>query len=423
MSESRHYVIVSQRYPPEKGGNASRIHDTATHLADERNDVTVLAPPPCYPPGNFERSWARAGTEHVDGVAVRRLWSWQPQRENPGLVRRLPYYLVFAFHAALWLIWNVRSYDGLLTSTPPITTGIPGFVAAVLGKPWVVDVRDLWIPNAVSLGYIDPGSPLVRASHWFQRRVMHTADRLTVTTTTLGDAIVETYGPALRDRIRHVPNGVDTDLFSPREASPSTDGGADSGPVIVYTGNIGTAQALEPCIRAMAHISREDALLRLIGDGDELTRLRDLTVELGLKDRVELVGLVDRDEVPEIISSAEVGLAPLRDTEELAYAVPTKTYEYLACRVPVLVTGRGEIKRFVAESGGGLHAKPTPRAVADALDTLLEDSEPRETMADDGFRHVTDRYDRAEIANRLDEELRMVIDETSTDPTSSAPND
>lgn len=407
MSGDRDYVFVSQRYPPEKGGNASRIHDTAVNLADSGDSVTVLAPPACYPPGNFEWTWRRKETEQVDGVTVCRLWSYQPQQENPGLLRRLPYFLLFALHAALWLVRHYRSYDAVVTSTPPITTGIPGLVASVLGKPWVVDVRDLWIENSVALGYVEEGSPLVRASRAFQRLVLHTADRITVTTAGLRDAIAETYGDGLRERIRHIPNGVDTDLFAPLEPT-STDGGTDRGPVVIYTGNIGSAQALEPCIRAMAHISNEDAVLRLVGDGDEASRLEALTERLGLEDRVEFVGLVDREEVPALINEADVGLAPIKASDELEYAMPTKTYEYLACRVPVVVTGRGEVERFVDDSGGGLHAKAKPRAVADALDCLLENRDRRRDMANSGYRHVVAEYDREVIADRLGEELAVL---------------
>jgi colanic acid biosynthesis glycosyl transferase WcaI len=405
MSEFAHTVIISQRYPPEKGGNASRIHDTAVHLADRGQEVTVLAPPPCYPPGNFDRSWVRQQTARVDGVTVRRLWSWQPRRENPGLLRRLPYYLVFALHATLWLLVNIRLYTTVVTSTPPITTGIPGLVVRVLGKPWLVDVRDLWIDNSVALGYVDEDSILVRASRLFQRLVLHTADRITVTTKGLSDAIADTYGSELQQRIRIIPNGVDTSLFVPRESSPSTDGGTRSGPVIVYTGNIGSAQALEPCVRAMQHLSNGDALLRLVGEGDEASRLRELTEHLGLSDQVEFVGLVDREEVPIIINEADVGLAPIKATEELAYAMPTKTYEYLACKVPVVVTGRGEVRRFVEDSGGGLHAESDPEAIADALETLLTDRDCRNEMAEAGYQHVVAEYDRKEISERLDAEL------------------
>jgi glycosyltransferase involved in cell wall biosynthesis len=409
-SDRARYVIVSQRYPPEKGGNASRIHDTAVNLTDESTAVTVLSPPPCYPPGNFPMSWQRCTRRDDEGVTVRRLWSWQPRRENPGLLSRSLYYLVFALHAAIWILSNHRRIDAVITSTPPITTGIPGFASALLGVPWVVDVRDLWIENSVALGYISEDSALVCASRRFQRLVLWTADRVTVTTQNLGEAICETYGEQLESKIRHIPNGVDCDLFGPTDIGSETPVRSGSGPTVVYTGNIGSAQALEPCIRAMEHVSRDDVELLLVGDGDERSRLREVTRELDLDETVRFAGLIDRAEVPAVISDAAVGLAPLQSTGELAYAMPTKVYEYLACRVPVVVTGRGEIRRFVADSGGGVHAETDPEAIAAAIETALADRERENSMGTAGYQYVRSNYDRGQIADSLREELAALTE-------------
>ncbi|MGB9951431.1 MULTISPECIES: glycosyltransferase family 4 protein [unclassified Haloarcula] len=394
-------VIVSQRYPPEKGGNASRIHDTAVNLGDDF-DVTVLAPCLCYPPGNFERTWKRKQTDRDKGVVVHRLWTWQPQRENPSLLRRLPYYLIFALHAALWLVLNFRQYDVVMTSTPPISTGFPGLVAAAIGTPWVIDVRDLWIENSIALGYISADSPLVTAGRAFQRLALHSADCITVTTETLGEAVADTYGSELRDRVQVVPNGVDITRFS--SVSSPENGGSR----IVYTGNIGSAQALEPCIRAMQHISSDDAVLQLVGDGDEVSRLKDVTDRLGLEDRVEFVGLVDRERIPEILDTATIGLAPIKDSPELDYAIPTKLYEYMACSLPVVVTGRGEIKRFATDTEAGIHTEPTPESIGAAIDSLLENPDKRVAMGRDGHRVVSESYDRQAIAGRLGEVFRTL---------------
>ena len=178
-----------------------------------------------------------------------------------------------------------------------------------------------------------------------------------------------------------------------------------SEPVIVYTGNIGSAQALEPCVRAMQYLSNEEAVLRLVGEGDEAARLRELTEQLGLSERVEFVGLVNREEVPRIMNEADIGLAPIKATEELAYAIPTKVYEYLACELPVIITGRGEVRRFIEASGGGIHAESDPQAIADALDPLLEDPDRRLAMGEAGYHYVVENYDREDIAERLDSEL------------------
>jgi glycosyltransferase involved in cell wall biosynthesis len=418
----RRVVFVSQMYPPEKGGNPSRIHDNATHLREEGWDVTVLAPPPSYPPDEFERTTERASTETIDGITVHRLWTWQPRGDDPGMKSRLPYFLLFAVHAVVWLLRNVRRYDVVVTSTPPISTGAPGLLAAALGKPWVVDVRDLWIDASISLGYLDEGSLVERVSRRFQKTVLHTADRVLVTTEGNGRRLREAYGESLAEKTLLIPNGVDTATFHPSsddasESDPTgathvgvSDGGrSDARPTIVYTGNLGSAQDLDSCVRAMSHLSHETAVLKLVGNGDRKSDLRRLAAELGVEDRVEFTGTIPREEVPAVLDDATVGVAPLKDTDELAYAMPTKVYEYMACGLPTLVTGRGEVEQFVAESGGGVHAENDPERIAERLDELLADPERRRRLAEQGHEYVTTRYGRQAIASRFSDELADLV--------------
>ena len=428
MAAKNRAVFVSQRFPPDKGGNAARIHDVTTHL-DDGWDVTVLAPPPSYPPGEFDRSWQRKQTDSVDGVTTHRLWTWQPMTENPGMLRRLPYYLLFSIHAMFWLVWNVRRYDAVVTTTPPISTGAAGLCASVLGKPWIVDVRDLWIDAAVSLGYLDEGSFLERASRRFQRLVLHTADGITVTTELLGEYIQELYGESLAEKTLLISNGVDVDRFQPpasRVSDDSTaaavpenrqDAAATAGPkpdggrsTIIYTGNLGSSQALGPCIRAMAHLEHDAAVLKLIGAGDMKSELRQLRDDLGLADRVEFHGLVPRAEVPALLADATIGIAPLQDSEEMAYAMPTKLYEYLASGLPTVVTGRGEIERFIDASGGGFHVENDPEQIAAKFDELLADEQLREQLGRDGRAYVEANCDRKAIANRLSKKLSELVE-------------
>lgn len=440
-SESRRAVFVSQRFTPDSGGNAARIHDLGTHLADRGWEVTVLAPPPSYPPGEFELTWRRQSTATIEGVTVHRLWSWQPQRENPGTVERLAYYLLFGIHAMLWLLWNGRRMDIIVTTTPPISTGAPGLCANALGTPWVVDVRDLWIDASISLGYLEAGSLLERVSRRFQRLVLHRSDRIAVTTGTLGEALSATYGESLADKTVLIPNGVDVDRFRPVDSdeevpstavsrgsvteadrkqrnpeadTPNTDRLNGGKPTIIYTGNLGSAQDLESCIRAMAHLSNESALLRLVGGGDAESRLRRLTDELGLDDRVKFEGVVPRERVPELLAEATIGIAPLQTFEELEYAMPTKVYEYMASGLPTLVTGRGEIERFIDESGGGVHVDADPHQIAEQLDELLADSHLRRQLGANGRTYVASAYDRNAIAGRLSDEMTELIRDNAT---------
>jgi glycosyltransferase involved in cell wall biosynthesis len=358
-------------------------------------------------------------TDSIDGVIVHRLWTWQPQNEDPGMVRRLLYYLIFGVYAAVWLLWNVRQYDIVVTSTPPISTGSPGLLAAMLGKPWIVDVRDLWIDASVSLGYLQEDGIVERMSRWFQGLVLHAADRITVTTEGIGDSLQETYGNSLGTKVSIIPNGVDTDRFRPEQTTETdttlrSEDPTESSPTgqspstIIYTGNLGSAQDLESCIRAMNHLSDEDAVLKLVGTGDRESSLKELTRGLELTDRVEFAGVVPRDDVPPLLTEATVGVAPLEGSEELAYAMPTKLYEYLACGLPSVVTGKGEIERFIADSGGGVHAENDPKRIAERIDELLADEQHRRQIARRGRAYVTPQFDRGAIAEQFAEELSQL---------------
>lgn len=420
-------LFVSQEYPPDKSGNASRIDETTTSLASDGWDVTVLAPPACFPHGDFDRSWKRSVRSVQDGVTVIRLWAWQPSSPDPSFLSRLAYFVLFAVHATIWTLFNRREYDVLVTTTPPISTGVVGFVFG--GDAWVVDVRDLWIDASVSLGFVPEDGLLERVSRAFQRRVLRTADRIAVTTETVGDKLCEQYDEGLSTKLLHVPNGVDVRKFSSRAdggnivraqpsfgvgniqpASQDVDSGAgtsEEGELsgeLIYTGNIGHAQNLDTCVRALQHLP-PDVTLRFVGGGDVVPQLKQLAASLDIEDRVTFLEPVPQEKIPQLLDEADIGLAPLKDDPEFAYAMPTKVYEYLGSELPVIVTGRGEVERFVRESGGGLHAESDPESVAAAVETLLRDEQHRAQVGRAGREYVEKHYDRRAIGRKFSSHL------------------
>ncbi len=363
--------------------------------------MTVLAPPPAFPHGQFERSWTRKRTRKQDGVTIHNLWAWQPTTEDPGFISRMAYYVFFPLHALLWLLVHYRDVDAIITSSPPIFTGIAGIPFGLLGRtPWIVDVRDLWIDASVGLGFIAEGGLAERLSRRYERWVLSMADRITVTTSMLGDRLADRY-LLDRDKIVHLPNGVDTEEFKPTDSEPE--------PTIVYTGNVGHAQDLESCIQAMSRLEHPNATLKIVGDGDVKGELEALARKEGLNRAVEFSGLVPRKKVPKILNEAMIGVAPLKSDDSLEYAVPTKAYEYMAFGLPVVATGVGEIKSLMDESDGGYHLENDPEKMANVFQTLLSDWELRTEMGKRGREHISNKYDRSMIAKKLNKLLEYEL--------------
>lgn len=388
-------LIISQHFPPEKSGNASRIFDMSTHLQKLGESVTVLAPHPSFPSGSFKRKLSISESRKVNGVNVINLLAWQPNTEDPGFLGRIAYYLTFPLHAVLWILFNFNKFDVIITSAPPIFTGFGGIPAKFLfKKKWVMDVRDLWINASISLGFLKKGSLFEKMSRAYEQICYSNADLICVTTQELGQDIMRTYKNVDERKIKITPNGVDTDFFYPMNIPKENK--------IIYAGNIGHAQDLEDVILAMKKVNEEfDMKLSIVGNGDIKGHLEKVTIENGLTDFVEFPGLLPREEIPKILSESLMGVAPLKELKTLEYAVPTKAYEYMASGIPFVGCGKGEIRKLAELSGGGIIAENSPDSIAEAIKYLLKNPEKQTEMGKKGRAFVDKHYSRQKIAANL----------------------
>ncbi len=392
--------IISQHFPPERSGNASRIYDTAVHLARLGIDVTVLAPHPTFPTGSFPRTWRRIRGETVDGVTVVRLWTWQPTSGDPGFVSRMAYYLLFPLHALLWLCSPQNRFDVIITSAPPLFTGIPGYVLRRTSNvKWILDIRDLWIDASVSLGFIREGSVYEKMSRKFEAMCLSRADLVGVTTEEIARRITARYRvPA---PIELMPNGVNTEVFRPTNTGKKQR--------IIYAGNVGHAQDLAKVALAVKSMNgTRNVELLIVGDGDTRECLERLVEVEDLTGSVTFTGILSRDEIPRLLSESLVGVAPLKQLKTLEYAAPTKAYEYMACGIPFIGCGNGEIANLANDSGAGVIADNTPEAIAAAISSLLDDPDRMEEMGRRGREYVAEHYDRRTVALRLKQQIERI---------------
>lgn len=407
MSDRR-ILVVSQMFPPEMGGNASRTGEIARRLEDDGWEVTAVAPAKSYPPGEYERSWSRHETERWEDMAVHRLWTWQPVGPDPGILVRLAYYLVFAFHAMAWVTVHADEYDAIVTTAPPIFTALSALPAAVLkGNPLFVDQQDLWIEAAAGLGFIEKDGLLARLSRLYQSVVFAVAERIFVTTDEMDRRLRRRYRHVGPEKTVPVPNGVDTTEFTPADDPPDD--------TLVFCGHVGHPRAIPVYLEAMTRMEN-DVRLRVVGGGDRLPAVKRRAEELGIQQNVTFHGTVDGDRVPELVADSTVGIAPIRMDESLEYSVPIKVYEYMSCGLPVVATDIGAVTEFMDESGGGVAVENDPDAVADALDALLDDRRKRRRFGQRGRAFVRDRYDWTAIGKHLSDTIRR----SATDDTEEA---
>jgi glycosyltransferase involved in cell wall biosynthesis len=400
----RRVLIISQFFPPEGIGGGYRWKQFATHLPED-TDCHVICPPPTLPYGEFERTFRPIQHEQIDGISVTRLWTYQPTSDSTSdgsNLSRVINYGVFAFLATLYTVLNAWRFDCIVTMSSPHTTFIPGFVGKLLGCPWIVDIYDLWLDNAVDFGYTSRDSLVYRFFSVLERQSMVRSDGVVTITLTLANQLQRKYPQADPDKFTPVPFGVDEELFYP---TPSNERERE----VVYVGNLGEVHAFDSFMRAFERLP-DDTILTFVGSGKRQEYLKNLSEELGIEDRVQFVGTVPRAEVPEIVGRSTASIVPLETGQHLDYACPTKLIETMAVGTPFVGSAVTEIANVAERSDAGFAVENDVGDIYTAFYSLFSDPERREKMGNNGVEYVNDHHRWDVLTEHIEQVLENAVD-------------
>ncbi len=172
--------------------------------------------------------------------------------------------------------------------------------------------------------------------------------------------------------IHVVPNGVDTDRF--RGADESTFPRKQGEFTVGFVGTLKPWHGVENLIKAFGQLVEEDVAMRLaiVGDGPERERLEYQASCLPTKatHRVHFLGAVNPCEIPQLLSSMDVAVAPYQPQKDF-YFSPLKIFEYMAAGLPTVASHLGQIPELIQDDETGLLYPPgDTHALAEALLTL-----------------------------------------------------
>ena len=309
---------------------------------------------------------------------------------------------------------------GLLTKRPTVVVGstphllaplAAWFIARVRRVPFVLEVRDLWPEVLVEMGQLTAGSRLHRALEGLARWVVARAD------------VVITNAPGVRDefvergldpsRVHLVSNGADV-------LAPLNDGDRDrfraalelaaDDLVVVYAGAHGPANGLDLALDAAADLARTDPDVRFVfvGDGPAKEALVAKASRDGLSN-VRFDPARPKDEMPQVLGAADIGLHVLADVGLFTYGVsPNKVFDYMAAGLAVLTNNPGTIGDLVTDTDAGVAV--APHGIADGVRALVAvGAAERAAMGERGRAMIAREYAVAPRLVALDAALRQAL--------------
>ena len=372
--EGKHVLMLTQYFAPDIAGGAFRMATLYRYMLDAGYKVDVITAVPHK--GSVEEV---AADVHVHRVRV-----------SPAVPRsKFAYgwhYLSF-FWRSLWLALRSRAFgaDVIFASTPPIFVAVEGvWIAALLHRPLLLDVRDLWPDSVVDAGKLKAGSVLYRFLRLVERLCYRTATRVFTVSQPMRQHVLDCGASA----VDVVYNGVcRSEVVAAAQATPHQWHQGDSIQVF-YTGNLGLLQDFKFLVDALPTLSERygDGLqIHLVGTGARASEYHRaaaaarpglLTVH-ELMPRSALLTML-RDE-------ATFMLVSLSDGTSLAKTIPSKVFECLLLQKPVLYHLNGEGDTILREVECAVRFELTSgdflRALAEAIERLPELEEAAETKS------------------------------------------
>jgi glycosyltransferase involved in cell wall biosynthesis len=201
------------------------------------------------------------------------------------------------------------------------------------------------------------------------------------------------------DRITVLPNGVPSS--SANGASVRSELGVP--PEVGLIGAVGRLYAqkgYDDLIRAIALLKASYAgpfRCLIVGRGPDEESLRALIDELDLAREVQLIGR--RDDIPDVVRVLDIAVLPSKYEGS-----PLAIMEYMAGAAPIVATAVGGVPELIEDGVQGLLVRPEdPRALADAMQRLLEDRALATRLGDAARERQRANYDLDVVVRRLED--------------------
>ena len=390
-----HILLIHQAFAAIDEPGGTRHHEFARLLAEKGHRITIIASPISYLTGE---KVSRRKVEEDAGGLIRIFRTYTYPALHKSFFHRILSFVSFMISSFLRAL-KIKGVNIIWGTSPPIFQTITAWlVSRIKGKPFLLEVRDLWPAFAVAVGVLK-NRLLIILSLFLEKFLYEHADRIIVNSPGFIQHVQKKGG----EQITIIPNGSDVSLFENIETQDiRTKFGWGDQFIILYAGAHGMSNDLGVVIRAAKSLERiEEIRFILLGDGKEKLNLIKLANELDVSN-LEFRDPVPKNEVAEIITASNACIAILKPIDLFKTTYPNKVFDYMAAAKPVILAIDGVIRKVVEDARCGVYCEPgNPEALARAAAELYKHPNNTAEMGKSGKSYLKDYFNRKEIAARF----------------------
>jgi glycosyltransferase involved in cell wall biosynthesis len=355
-------------------------------------------------------NWERLGVRVT--LFAPRIWpfSVRPECEviyiptiDVRIVREYLFLMLLPFYVLLFgLRQKPRAvYCREMSFMPPIA-----WAAHLLGIPMITEINGFMLKDLEAIGAARARLAIFR---FLQRMNLNVTDGLVFAGKSYLDYFRREYSID-EGKVNFVPNGVDTDLFSPGQAKAAARsvGLSARRRYVTFVGTFYPHSLTPVIVGAAARIVTKypEVDFLMVGEGHDLPRCREEADRLGIAGRVLFPGMKKNHEIPAYLGASAILLNLVEGTKDIA---SMKLLEYMSAGGAVVVNGDSAFGVPLSHRGNCYVIERTDAdALAAAIETLLDDDGLRRRLGEGARAFILSRFSWERTARRL----LSVIDDT-----------
>ncbi|HET8648670.1 MAG TPA: glycosyltransferase family 4 protein [Gemmatimonadales bacterium] len=214
-----------------------------------------------------------------------------------------------------------------------------------------------------------------------------------------------------------IPHGVDPVMFRPRPPDAGYRvrlGAPGRQPLVLFVGRLTWEKGVLTLVHAIRLLlddplmQNRDVRFALVGRGSEKRRLERLIDRLGLRRQVRLVSGVAFQEMPDLLSAADLFVLPSIASRRVSEQFGHVLLQSMACGRPVVCTDCGPMLEVVGDAAITVPQNDA-HSLAEALRRVLLDDSLRRELVTRGHERIRQRFTAEQVGGQLRQLYREVL--------------
>lgn len=370
---SKTILVINQYYRPDVASSGQLLSELCEFLYSEGINVHVVTGQPSYTTG------APAGLSEqlLNGVQIHRVHMGNATGKASLRIRCLGY-LRFMFRA--WYlskkISRIHHPDAVITLSNPPTVGLIGRMISKKHKiPYIYVLYDIHPDILTTTNWIRLPSIVIKLWHFTNSIIFKSATKIIVPSHTMKNTLV--HSKSLDEqKISVIPNWARPEIkvSDVSYAIRSKFNIPQDHTILLYAGNIGIMQQLDPIIDAAYNLLGKPIHFLFLGEGESKSALIEKANTAQLSN-VTFLSYQPEKDFAQIVSESNACIVSLQEGLD-AYSAPSRAYTFLSAGTPLItiMPEKSELAVLVRDNSCGWNATDSDQ-LTNLLQTLLNTPE------------------------------------------------